>query len=526
VTKGFASKFIVALEPSVTAVARELIDTIVARGECEFVTEFAEILPIHIFLTLIGVPVEDRRMLRALGSQLTRPDGSMTPEQLRDAADDYLRPYILARLECPWRRSLQPHPRGADRGRPWSLDEAQRMCRNLLFGGLDTVVANVGFIALHLARYPEDWRRLREDPALIPAAADEFLRRYASTSVSRNVIADFEAGWRDVEDRRHRLPGQHAPQSRPAQLRRPRDRAVRPQIERHPALRDGQRAAPLRRCDAGPHGDHRLPARMARKMPDYRTHPGPAREDEGRQRRCVHRAALAVADVTKHPAPSDRMTTMTATRRMFQEAYYVRSIDEAAKMGGRVWRGPFYMVRHHETEQFSYRGKDVEADVSYAFGYLGDTMIQFIEQHDDQPSIYRDMYAGRRGGFHHIAYLVSDFGAERQRWLDLGYELATELFADGVNAAYFDTRSFSGGFTRSTAIRRTSWGCSESGSAHTTRATIRRPRRSRSAIYAPTRSHRCCRSALPGAERDHGACPRTLVRNIRLRPLTPTPQAR
>ena len=145
---------------------------------------------------------------------------------------------------------------------------------------------------------------------------------------------------------------------------------------------------------------------------------------------------------------------MTATRRMFQEAYYVRSIDESARKWADAYgAGPFYMVRHHETEQFSYRGKAVEADVSYAFGYLGDTMIQFIEQHDDKPSIYRDMYAAGKEGFHHIAYLVSDFGAERQRWLDLGYELATELFADGVNAAYFDTRSFSGGNTKRSLLK-------------------------------------------------------------------------
>jgi hypothetical protein len=57
------------------------------------------------------------------------------------------------------------------------------------------------------------------------------------------------------------------------------------------------------------------------------------------------------------------------------------------------------------------------------------------------------MYASGQEGFHHIAYLVSDFGRERQRWLDLGYALATELYADGVNAAYFDTRTLNGGFT-------------------------------------------------------------------------------
>jgi len=134
--------------------------------------------------------------------------------------------------------------------------------------------------------------------------------------------------------------------------------------------------------------------------------------------------------------------------KLFQEAYFVDNIDKAAEHWAKCFgAGPFFAARHHKTEEFTYRGTEVEADVSYAFGYLGDMMIQLIEQHDDQPSIYRDMYQRGEEGFHHIAYLVSDFAAERQRWLDLGYELATELYADEVNAAYFDTRSLNGGFT-------------------------------------------------------------------------------
>jgi cytochrome P450 len=72
----------------------------------------------------------------------------------------------------------------------WTVDEAQRMCRNLLFGGLDTVAAMVGMVALHLARNPEDQRLLRDHPDLIPAAADELMRRYPTVAVSRNAIVD------------------------------------------------------------------------------------------------------------------------------------------------------------------------------------------------------------------------------------------------------------------------------------------------------------------------------------------------
>lgn len=136
------------------------------------------------------------------------------------------------------------------------------------------------------------------------------------------------------------------------------------------------------------------------------------------------------------------------SRAFFQEAYFVTSIDAAAQRWAAAFgAGPFFMVRHHRCEEFTYRGTAQEADVSYAFGYLGDLMIQFIEQHDETDSIYREMYSSGEEGFHHAGCLVSDFAGERQRWLDMGFELACELYADEVNAAYFDTRELNGAFT-------------------------------------------------------------------------------
>jgi len=135
-------------------------------------------------------------------------------------------------------------------------------------------------------------------------------------------------------------------------------------------------------------------------------------------------------------------------RRLFQHAYFVRDLESSiARWDELFGAGPFAIARHHRTDRFEYRGTAVEADVSYAFGYLGDLMIQFVQQHDDSPSIYRDMYGAGGEGFHHVAYLVSDFDAERRRLIGLGYEPACELHADGVNASYFDTRSVTGGFT-------------------------------------------------------------------------------
>ena len=50
----------------------------------------------------------------------------------------------------------------------------------------------------------------------------------------------------------------------------------------------------------------------------------------------------------------------------------------------------------------TYRGTPEKADVSYAFGYLGDMMFQCIQQHDEKKSIYRGMFANGEEGFHHV----------------------------------------------------------------------------------------------------------------------------
>jgi hypothetical protein len=142
------------------------------------------------------------------------------------------------------------------------------------------------------------------------------------------------------------------------------------------------------------------------------------------------------------------MVDSVLRRPFFQAAYLVNDLDAAIRTWSDTFgAGPFRTAMHHKTDRFHYRGTDQQADVSYAFGYLGATMIQFIQQHDETPSIYRDMFARGQEGFHHVGVLVHDFEGEYQRLRDLGFEDACRLYADNVDAAYFDTRSVNGCFT-------------------------------------------------------------------------------
>ena len=55
----FTARRVQSLEPRIRQTTNEIIDTFVDRGEVEFVTEFAHMLPRLIVGELIGVPQED-----------------------------------------------------------------------------------------------------------------------------------------------------------------------------------------------------------------------------------------------------------------------------------------------------------------------------------------------------------------------------------------------------------------------------------------------------------------------------------
>ena len=71
------------------------------------------------------------------------------------------------------------------------------MCCQLLLGGLDTVASFLGFAFLYLAKHEEKRRELIEHPQRIPAAVDEFFRRYPVVTLTRTVAQDIQ--WRGVD---------------------------------------------------------------------------------------------------------------------------------------------------------------------------------------------------------------------------------------------------------------------------------------------------------------------------------------
>ncbi len=177
-------------EPDVRALCAELIDAFADKKRCDFVTEFAQQLPLRVFMRLVDLPVSDLPRLKQIASQFTQPDGSMTPEEAGEAFKDYLLPVLDARRGSGRKDLLTHIADGMIRGRAITEAEAINLASQAMVGGLDTVVNLMGFAMQMLARHPEVQARIVAKPAIIPAVVSELLRRLPVVSDAREIIAD------------------------------------------------------------------------------------------------------------------------------------------------------------------------------------------------------------------------------------------------------------------------------------------------------------------------------------------------
>src|SRR5215475_14164643 len=68
VQRGFTPRMINQLGPHIREVAKEIVDRIAPRGECEFVSEVAAKMPMQVICEMMGVPEEDRLQVYELSN--------------------------------------------------------------------------------------------------------------------------------------------------------------------------------------------------------------------------------------------------------------------------------------------------------------------------------------------------------------------------------------------------------------------------------------------------------------------------
>jgi cytochrome P450 len=187
----FTPEKIGALELKARALAVSLIEAMQPRGSCEFVAEFADKLPIIVFLGMMDLPLEDREYLTSLAEIQSRDPDVSKRTAANDAMRGYLETWIAKRTADPGTDIISQIVTARIDGRALTPFEVMGMCRLLLGGGLDTVAAMIAFSARFLALNPAHRRQLAEDPELIALAVDELIRRHGVSNTARLITHDF-----------------------------------------------------------------------------------------------------------------------------------------------------------------------------------------------------------------------------------------------------------------------------------------------------------------------------------------------
>ena len=206
----FTPKALAAFQPRITALVDDYLDRLEDQGGMEVVEDFSFRLPIEVVCDMLGVPREDRELIRGWANAiLTALEPKLKDVQLatgnRAVVDfkDYLRDLIAHR---------RAHPEGArdtevltvladaeaDGERLTEL-ELLHQCIFMLNAGHETSTNMLSHGIHELLRHPDQLQALLDDPDLIDACVEEVLRYQAPIQINnRRSLADYTLGGVDL----------------------------------------------------------------------------------------------------------------------------------------------------------------------------------------------------------------------------------------------------------------------------------------------------------------------------------------
>lgn len=208
----FTSGSVNSLESLVRAISDELLDDILARGTCDFTTEYAGRLPTAVIAAILGVPRELWDDLYLWNNMFAAPEDPEfaigTPVETSTAGVENIMRTCIAlaeeRRRNPRSDLLTALVQAEIDGKP--LTETQIGFNGLMFfaAGHETTRSSMSLGIAELLRHPDQmaWLRAnRDDPAVLRTAADEFVR-YSSplTHTLRTVTEDVEIGGKTLRE--------------------------------------------------------------------------------------------------------------------------------------------------------------------------------------------------------------------------------------------------------------------------------------------------------------------------------------
>jgi len=202
--KEFTPNMIQRLRPRIQQVVDTLLDQMLAKSEIEFMTEFANPLPVRVIAEMLGIPSEDQRDFQNWSNDLADFFGNSTAtvEVARRAQNslisltEYFRALLPERREHKGDDLVSLLLRVEEEGEVLNGEELLAQCTLLLVAGHETTRNLLGNGLLALLQHPDQLATLKQNPSPMPSAVREFARYDSPVQFSgRAATEDFS--WHD-----------------------------------------------------------------------------------------------------------------------------------------------------------------------------------------------------------------------------------------------------------------------------------------------------------------------------------------
>jgi hypothetical protein len=184
VLRAFSPRVVEAMRPRIQQIVDGLIDQVADAGEMDVIEALAFALPLTVLAGLLGADATMAPRFRGWADRLLAFQGQNRPaEHLLLAAQDallearqYLAGLIAQRRREPGSDLISLMTRPGDGTEALSDAEIINTGITLLTAGHETTASLIGNGLYTLLSHPEQWARLKADPALLGPAIEEILR--------------------------------------------------------------------------------------------------------------------------------------------------------------------------------------------------------------------------------------------------------------------------------------------------------------------------------------------------------------
>jgi cytochrome P450 len=181
---GFTPAMILSMRSRIQKIVDALLDRIAGAEQFDFMQDFAYPLPALVIAEMLGVDAADQTDFIAWSDDVAAffSNSQATLEHARRAQNsliamtEYFRGVLLERRDKLGNDLISLLIRAEEEGDVLTIEELVAQCSLLLFAGHETTRYLLGNGLLLLLQHPDQLERLKDDPALMKNAVQEFLR--------------------------------------------------------------------------------------------------------------------------------------------------------------------------------------------------------------------------------------------------------------------------------------------------------------------------------------------------------------